>query len=188
MAHRSLRFKNRYLRPVLWSLVPFFLYFAQPTVTTLATGSLVMIGGLFIRSWAAGVIEKQNGLTTSGAYAHTRNPLYLGSLFLAVGAGISSSHFLFLLVLILGFAFVYRPLMRTEARRLEAQFGMSYRRFSEQVPPFWPQLTAYPSALSDTQRGFSWKRWRKSREYEAILGAFGLLVALAAKIWLFTFP
>ena len=147
-----------------------------------------MVWGLFIRSWAAGVIEKRDGLTTSGAYAHTRNPLYLGSFFLAAGAGISSGHFLFLLVLILGFSVVYRPLMHTEARSLEAQFGMSYRRFAEQVPPFWPQLTVYPSALSDTQRGFSWRRWRKGREYEAMLGAFGLLIALVAKIWLFTFP
>ena len=188
MTHRSTRFKNRYLRAVLWFLVPFFLYFAQPTPTTLAIGSLVMVGGLFIRSWAAGVIEKRDGLTTSGAYAHTRNPLYLGSFFLATGASISSGHPFFLLVLLIGFSVVYRPLMRTEARRLEARFRMSYRRFAEQVPPFWPQLTAYSSAQSDTQRGFSWRRWRKSREYEAMLGALGLLIALAVKIWFFTFP
>ena len=147
-----------------------------------------MVGGLFIRSWAAGFIEKRDGLTTSGAYAHTRNPLYLGSFFLTVGAGISSGHFFFLLTLILGFSVVYRPLMHTEARRLETRFGITYQRFAERVPPFWPQLTAYPSAPSDTQRDFSWRRWRKSREYEAMLGSFGLLIALTVKIWVFISP
>ena len=147
------------------------------------TGSLVMIGGLFIRSWAAGVIEKRDGLTTSGAYAHTRNPLYLGSFFLAAGASISSGRLFFVLVLLIGFPIVHSPLMRAEARRLEARFGTSYRKFAEEVPTFWPQLTSYTPSRPDA-RSFSWKRWWQIREYEAMLGTFGLLVILAVKIWL----
>ena len=43
------------------------------------------LAGLAVRAWAAGVIKKDQELTTSGPYAFTRNPLYLGSLLLGSG-------------------------------------------------------------------------------------------------------
>src|SRR4029078_1117863 len=42
-------------------------------------GLALIIGALLMRSWAAGVLQKNESLATTGPYAITRNPLYLGS-------------------------------------------------------------------------------------------------------------
>jgi len=39
-----------------------------------------------VRAYAAGYLHKQEVLTVTGPYAYTRNPLYLGSGILALGA------------------------------------------------------------------------------------------------------
>ena len=67
-----------------------FMVFAQPRPTTLAVGAVVSILGLAIRAWASGHIRKNSALATSGPYAFTRNPLYLGSFLLGVGFTIAS--------------------------------------------------------------------------------------------------
>jgi len=42
-----------------------------------------------VRAYAAGYLHKQEILSVTGPYAYTRNPLYLGSAVLALGAGIA---------------------------------------------------------------------------------------------------
>jgi hypothetical protein len=41
--------------------------------------------GLWLRGYAAGYVKKNRELTVTGPYAHTRNPLYLGSMLMAAG-------------------------------------------------------------------------------------------------------
>lgn len=48
-------------------------------------GMALLVGGLLLRSWAAGVIEKQSVLAVTGPYALVRHPLYLGSFLIALG-------------------------------------------------------------------------------------------------------
>ncbi len=62
-----------------------YVWLAQPTRTSLIAGSLVLLPGLVLRGLASGHVQKDKQLTTSGPYAYTRNPLYLGSLMLAAG-------------------------------------------------------------------------------------------------------
>jgi protein-S-isoprenylcysteine O-methyltransferase Ste14 len=67
-----------------------YLVFARPTAGGLLLGLPVALAGLLIRGWAAGHIVKDARLTTSGPYAHTRNPLYFGSFLLAAGFAIAA--------------------------------------------------------------------------------------------------
>src|SRR5260370_4831175 len=67
------------------------LYFSRPTPRSILLGALVGVIGLWVRAYAAGYLHKQEVLTVTGPYAYTRNPLYLGSAILALGAG-SAAH------------------------------------------------------------------------------------------------
>ena len=67
-----------------------FMFLARPTPIALAIGVVISMFGLALRAWASGHIRKNSELAVSGPYAYTRNPLYLGSAMLALGAGIAA--------------------------------------------------------------------------------------------------
>jgi len=52
---------------------------------SLMLGAIAIVPGLLIRALASGHVRKNEALATSGPYAYTRNPLYLGSLVMGVG-------------------------------------------------------------------------------------------------------
>src|SRR4051794_40374381 len=55
-----------------------------------AAGLAFIFFGEVVRFWAAGYIAKDSEIATGGPYAYVRNPLYFGSLLLAVGYGLVS--------------------------------------------------------------------------------------------------
>ena len=61
-----------------------FVLSARPSWLSLACGLPVALLGTGIRGWASGHLRKNAELATSGPYAHTRNPLYLGSFVMVV--------------------------------------------------------------------------------------------------------
>ena len=83
---RTLRLK------LVWLLVIPFIWFASPTSPSILWGLALGLIGLLIRAWAAGTIQKEEQLTTTGPYAYTRNPLYIGSLLLGVGITLGGGH------------------------------------------------------------------------------------------------
>ena len=87
----------------VWLLIVPFVVMARPTPVVLALGGLVAVLGVMLRGWAAGFIRKDRELTTSGPYAHTRNPLYLGSFLIGLGVVLAAGRWELLLL----FAVVY---------------------------------------------------------------------------------
>ena len=75
-----------------------FIVFAKPTLISLIAGSLIILFGEAIRIIAAGTLIKAKELTTHGIYGYIRNPLYLGSFVLGLGAVIVSRSLIFGLV------------------------------------------------------------------------------------------
>src|SRR5438552_6021092 len=63
---------------------------AQPTSRTLAAGAEIAFLGVLLRAVAAGQLRKHQTLTTSGVYAITRNPLYLGTVVMAAGFALAT--------------------------------------------------------------------------------------------------
>lgn len=153
-------------------LVP-FLWFARPTLLTLLVGGLVAILGLMIRAWAAGHIRKNDALATSGPYAYTRNPLYLGSFLLGAGFTVASGQPLLAIPFLALFVGIYFPVMRVEARHLAGWFGEKYSDYARAVPLFFPRLTPYRSERAMAAK-FDTSLYLRYREYRA---ALGLLVA-----------
>src|SRR4030081_1397105 len=83
------------------------LFFARPQSRRILCGDLVGLIGLALRAWAAGYLHKQEVLTVTGPYAYTRNPLYLGSAVLALGAGIATRSWISAVILIFYFTVFY---------------------------------------------------------------------------------
>ncbi len=96
------------------------------------------IGRIWCSVYIAGY--KTQKLVTSGPYSMTRNPLYFFSFIGAVGVGLVSETLTIPLLIAIGFALYYPPVMRAEEARLTAIHGPAYRDYCARVPLFWPQL------------------------------------------------
>jgi protein-S-isoprenylcysteine O-methyltransferase Ste14 len=166
----------------VWLLIIPFLWFARPTPTLLAVGGLLAVAGLLVRAWAAGTIHKEEELTTTGPYAHTRNPLYVGSFFLGLGVVVAGGQWVFVLVFLLFYVGVYGRTMAGEAELLTELFGDRFREYEAAVPAFVPRLTPY-RATDGEGGGFTLAQYRRNREWEAALGALAGFAFLVAKWW-----
>ena len=113
------------LRAVWLLIIPFYLY-ASPSTILLAWGAGLSTVGLAIRAWAAGSIHKDRELATTGPYAHTRNPLYLGSFFLGSGVTVAGGQWVFGVAFLVFFLLVYRATVLREVSELEVRFGEGY--------------------------------------------------------------
>lgn len=163
-------------------LAPIVLVLARPSPQSIVIGGLVGLVGLAIRACAAGYLHKKEILTTTGPYAHTRNPLYFGSSFLALGAAIAMRSLIGGALLLLYFALVYSFVMRREERELRAKHPNSFDAYAGTVPLFFPRLNPQ-SHPRESPGAFSWTQYKKNHEYQATIGLLFFLLALVL-IWL----
>jgi protein-S-isoprenylcysteine O-methyltransferase Ste14 len=146
---------------------------ARPTPAALALGAGVAALGEALRLWASGHIEKTRRLATGGPYAHTRNPLYVGSALMAIGLAIGTASPWVVAAVALYFAAFYPPVIREESAFLRDKFGEEYAGWAAHVPAFLPRLT--PGGPRESR--FDWTRVRANREWRTAL-AVPLLIAL----------
>jgi protein-S-isoprenylcysteine O-methyltransferase Ste14 len=139
--------------------------------------------GLWIRGWAAGTIHKNEVLTTTGPYARTRNPLYLGSFLIGCGVTIAGGHWIWPLVFGVFFLVVYRTTIEKETRFLSERFPEAYARYAAAVPIFLPRLSPYRDPAPDGADAvrFGWPQYRHNREWEAAVGVVAAFALLAVK-------
>ncbi len=132
-----------------------YLFVAALVALSQPTPALVWIGGTFvligeaIRLWAAGHLVKSVKLITSGPYAYSQNPLYLGRLFILTGLGLTTriEWHLNLIALAVGygiFFFYYMPRkLRVEGDRLAMHHGAAFEAYRNDVPVLFPTLRSY---------------------------------------------
>ncbi|MFY9558182.1 MAG: isoprenylcysteine carboxylmethyltransferase family protein, partial [Blastocatellia bacterium] len=182
--------------PAGFVLAPLLLISAKPTGGSLAAGLFVAVIGLAIRGWASGHLKKNQELTISGPYAHTRNPLYLGTFLLGMGVAVGGGTPWFVAVFAVAYLAIYLPVMIAEADTMRALFAEEYEDYRKQVPLFVPRFTPY-GAHSSSSYAAQLKRspWRagktfeaslymRHREYRAALGFIAVYGLLAAKMFL----
>ena len=154
--------------------------FARPELRWLICGAGIAIFGLLLRGYAAGHLRKHKQLATSGPYAFTRNPLYLGSVFLALGFSVASHSWISTLLLAAYLAIFYPVVIRREQSELEILYGAAFVEYASRVPAFWPRLSP---AMASTER-FSWPLYRQNREYEAAIGlAVAMIILSVIMLW-----
>lgn len=155
-----------------------FVWLARPSRESLLLGAAICVPGLALRALASGHVQKNTCLTTTGPYACTRNPLYLGSLMLAAGFAIAARSLWVVVVIVALFLAVYLPVVLAEERFLRSRFP-EFAEYERRVPRFVPRW-----APAEERHGrFSSQLYWKHREYNALLGAVAMMAALAIKMW-----
>jgi protein-S-isoprenylcysteine O-methyltransferase Ste14 len=129
--------------------------FGRPSWSTESTvaffvelaGYLFLLAGLTIRMWSILYIggRKSHELVTDGPYSICRNPLYLGTFLLAIGAGLCFENVLMLPAVFVIIVPVHVLAARLEERHLLELFPASYAQYARTVPGFWPKLSNYQS-------------------------------------------
>ena len=163
--------------PVGFLFAGLYLWLARPTGLSLIIGAVLAVPGLWLRGEASGHIQKNERLTTTGPYAYTRNPLYLGSLILAGAFAVAARSWWIVVAMLVIFLVIYLPVIRSEENFLRRNFP-EYTEYSARVPRLLPNWRA----SAKPGEGFSWELYRKHREYNAILGAVGIFAVLLLKL------
>ena len=164
--------------PTGFVVAAIYLWLAKPDLPFLTIGAVFVIGGLLLRAAASGQLKKNEQLATGGPYAYTRNPLYLGSLVMAVGFAIAARSIWVIVIIAAVFIAIYLPVIRGEEEYLAARFP-EFADYSRRVPRIFPSLRRFEHAASS----FRWQLYRKHREYNAVLGALAMLAALVGKLY-----
>jgi protein-S-isoprenylcysteine O-methyltransferase Ste14 len=160
------------------ALYLFELWRHAPRPAAMAWSLVLVVPGLGLRGYASGYVKKNQELTTTGPYAHTRNPLYLGSMLMAAGFAVALMSWPVALVLAVGFLVIYVPVIASEERFLRTAFP-AFDDYCRRVPRFFPRLGRAHRLDRDGSGGFSMGLYLKHREYNALLGVILLYLSLA---------
>jgi protein-S-isoprenylcysteine O-methyltransferase Ste14 len=174
------RIARRIRVPLGFVFAAVFLWLARPTPLFLVLSLLLVVPGLLLRGFASGYVKKNAELTTTGPYAYTRNPLYLGSILIAVGFAFAARSFWIALVLVALFLAIYLPVIRSEEQYLRSVFP-GFDDYAARVPRLVPRLLPARQPLA-SPGAFSPALYRKHREYNALIGAVSMYAALILKL------
>jgi protein-S-isoprenylcysteine O-methyltransferase Ste14 len=171
---------QRWRVPLGFVCAALFLVFSRPRPLTLAIGGAIALPGLALRAWATGHLRKNDYLATTGPYAYTRNPLYLGSFVMGLGFTVASGRLILGIVFAALFLGIYVPVMRVESATLTQLFGDRYLRYVKTVPLFLPRLSPYRDGPEDKNK-FDGALYKRYREYRAAIGMTVAWALLALK-------
>lgn len=173
------RVARRIRVPLGFAFAILYFWLARPTWRFLALGAILIVPGLVIRALASGHVRKNEALATSGPYAYTRNPLYLGSLLIGIGFAVAARSWWVGGVLVVMFLAIYMPVISNEEDFLREKFP-EFSDYARRVPRMLPRIT--PGIRGEEGVGFSPGLYLKHREYNALLGSLALMAALILKM------
>ena len=167
-------FAMRYRVRLGYPLALMYFVFVRPTPQAILFGAVIALAGLCVRAAAAGHLRKHEQLAVAGPFAHTRNPLYFGSMLIAAGFLVAGRFWvdggwIAATVIAVYFGYFYGAVVKREENELRAHYGPAFDAYAARVPLFLPRL----SGGVDTAEGFSWEQYWRNREYQAALGVLG---------------
>lgn len=188
MESLSAFFAGRRRFHLAWVFV--LLLIASATRSPSAVGTTVVFLGAALRIYASGFLRKEAALAVGGPYAFTRNPLYLGSFVMGIGAAISVSALSLALLLTLVFFLNHHFVIDFEERKLPTLFGPRYDEYRRLVPRFLPtvrppsraqltQVNADPAAYRFSA-GLAWR----NKAYESVAIFLGIVFGLMGIVML----
>jgi protein-S-isoprenylcysteine O-methyltransferase Ste14 len=175
---------QRWRVPLGFVCAALFFLFSWPRPLMLAIGGAIALPGLALRAWATGHLRKNDALATTGPYAYTRNPLYLGSFVMGVGFTVAAGRLILGIIFAALFLGIYVPVMRVESATLTELFGDHYLRYVKAVPLFLPRLSPYRDGAGDKNK-FDVALYKRYREYRAAIGMTVAWALLALKAFYF---
>jgi protein-S-isoprenylcysteine O-methyltransferase Ste14 len=142
----------------------------------LGVGAVLAAAAAVLRTWASSYLRTAvvkdralhaDRLVADGPYRHVRNPLYLGTLMLAVCFGLMASR-VGLLVIVGGLLVVVLRLIGREEAALAGTQGSGYTDYRTRVPRLWPAVL--PQVPASGAR----PAWRQAIAGELMMWAFAL--------------
>lgn len=131
-----------------------------------AIGFLFALAGQFVRVGTIGMAYIVRGgrnhqvhaesLVTEGAYAHCRNPMYLGNLLLLFGLALASNSQLFAAVALPLVGLMYVAIVAAEEDFLGERFGPRYVEYRQRTPRWLPRLRGLGATFRAAR--FDWRR------------------------------
>jgi protein-S-isoprenylcysteine O-methyltransferase Ste14 len=97
-----------------------------------------------------------DGLVISGIYHHTRNPMYVGNVLIAVGVAIASNSWVAVALSAPLVMLAYAAIVAAEENFLSAKFGAAFDHYCKDVPRWLPRLRGLGGTLSSAT--FHWRR------------------------------
>jgi protein-S-isoprenylcysteine O-methyltransferase Ste14 len=173
------RIARRIRVPLGFVFAVLYFWLARPTWRFIALGAILIVPGLLIRALASGHVRKNEALATSGPYAYTRNPLYLGSWLIGIGFAVAARSWWVGIAIVVMFFAIYLPVIRDEEAFLRLKFP-EFVEYARRVPRMFPRITLRSNA--EETEGFSFDLYLKHSEYNALLGALAMVAALVVKI------
>ncbi len=143
-----------------------FLLMMHPSRRSLIYGGIIAALGALLRLWASGHIDKGRALATEGPYALTRNPLYLGSFFMALGVLLAGQGYWLLLPFGVFYISLYYPVMKREEEELLHAYHERFLDYASRVPLFIPSFRS----ASLHSSAFLWSRVIRNREHRTVMG------------------
>ncbi|MDR3234974.1 MAG: isoprenylcysteine carboxylmethyltransferase family protein [Planctomycetaceae bacterium] len=146
---------------------------------------LIGLIGLIIRSLVIGYAPARTSgrnvrehiadtLNTSGMYALTRNPLYLGNFFMWLAPLLLLHNIFLAIIYLLLFVLYYERIVASEETFLISKFGTQYQDWAGKTPFLFPRCCYWKKP----ELPFSWKTVIR-REYH---GLYGLIVSMTAVV------
>lgn len=179
------RIARRIRVPLGFVFALLYLWLARPSWRFLLLSLVFVVPGLLVRALASGHVRKNEALATTGPYAYTRNPLYLGSLLIGIGFAVAARSWWVGVLLVLMFFAIYLPVIRDEEAFLRQKFP-EFDEYARLVPRMFPRFTGVNLATtregSGEASGFSMALYLQHREYNALLGALAVMAALIVKM------
>jgi len=175
----------RHIRvPLGFLFAVFYFWLARPSWRSMMLSAILVLPGLLVRAIASGHVRKNESLATSGPYAYTRNPLYLGSLLIGIGFAVAARSWWVGVVLVVMFFAIYLPVIRDEEAFLRQKFS-EFDEYAQRVPRMFPRFS--PSDHGEESGKFSLDLYQKHHEYNALLGTLGMMAGLILKMTVFGF-
>ncbi|HUJ33343.1 MAG TPA: isoprenylcysteine carboxylmethyltransferase family protein [Candidatus Acidoferrum sp.] len=158
---------------------------ARPMRHAILYGAIVAAFGLLVRGIAAGHLRKDKALATTGPYASTRNPLYLGSAILAAGFVVAAHSWIAGALVGIYFGVFYYAVMRNEEQDLRVRFGAAFDEYAARVALFFPRVPdPAVAAAAGAGAGFSWAQYLRNREYRALIGTVAGFGIVWLRMWI----
>jgi protein-S-isoprenylcysteine O-methyltransferase Ste14 len=102
-------------------------------------GYILLLLGIGLRMWSTLYIgqRKSKQLITDGPFSMCRNPLYFGSLLIAIGASLCFENFVLLAYVLVILIPVHLFVVFAEEQKLMKEFGAPYEKYKKEVPRLW---------------------------------------------------
>lgn len=133
---RSILLKLRF--PI--SLVCLIILIPQIKPAWFLPGFIISLFGELIQLWCFASLDKNKTLAAKGLYMLTRNPMYIGRLFLLLGCLLLTGNIWVVLVFTLLYYFYMVNRVKREEAKLRVTFGQVYEDYCRDVNRFVPSF------------------------------------------------